>query len=126
MREIKFRGKSTGDQGKWIYGYYYFDRQLKSHRILDAVYLKSYEVIPETVGQFVCHINGKEIYDGDRVLTYRWRSGEGVITFGTKKCGFYISCPKADFESDRRIALSNIKEVVGNIHENKYSANGEL
>lgn len=52
QREIIFRGKSTGDLGTWIYGYYLFDKVLNQHFICDKDSLIRYEVISETVGQF--------------------------------------------------------------------------
>ncbi len=69
MREILFRGKSTGDLSPWIYGYYHFNKDLNSHYICDKDTLFRYEVIPETVGQSLNLFdkNSKTIFEGDLI-----------------------------------------------------------
>ncbi len=73
-----FRGKRK-DNGEWVYGYY-VQRSHKDCCVYHYIYtgsyfedenqagteLEVYEVIPETVGQFVCLDKNKdEVYAGD-------------------------------------------------------------
>ena len=68
MQEIKFRGLRL-DNGEWVYGYYYRRRTWNEESGQEAYILtigedKSFEVNPETVGQYT-GLNG--IYEGDIV-----------------------------------------------------------
>lgn len=67
-RPIKFRGKRI-DNGEWEYGYYHEKDSAKDRNkayiipsFASALY--SYEVDPETVGQYTNYY-GLEFYDGD-------------------------------------------------------------
>ena len=85
MREIKFRGKRK-DNGEWVYGYYNYtvsrhiiafegETDTRSGATVDLKNLYGdkrvynlVEVVPETVGQYVCNDkDGNEVYKGSRV-----------------------------------------------------------
>ena len=79
MREILFRGKRK-DNGEWVYG------DISQHKngkkfIKCGSAIHSFEVVPETVGQFTgLTANGKKIFDGDMVDC--WSEGvnaKGVV-----------------------------------------------
>jgi ferredoxin-fold anticodon binding domain-containing protein len=112
MREIKFRGQSTGDIGTWIYGYYHFDKSNTCHYICDIDSLVRYEVKPGTVGQFtgLQDKNGTDIYEGD-IIDYG--NGRNItITYEVNGFGFKFK------HGHERCFLDMTKfEVIGNIHE---------
>jgi len=74
-----YRGKTK--EGKWVYGWYIFST-------IDEIIQNGlrYEVIPETVGQFVCKDkNGKGVFEGDNATGIVWLSAppfrvEGIVT----------------------------------------------
>ena len=121
MREILFRAKRK-DNGEWVYGdllqnidcYKIREREKDITRIA-----KSYEVIPETVGQYtgLKDINGKKIFEGDIVT--------GLFNY-TDIIGHIVYGSDATFFIERKglygIGLNNAEdwlEVIGNIHDNK-------
>ena len=118
-REILFRGKRI-DNGDWVYGDLIHnidcvkvrERETDINRIA-----KSYEVIPETVGQFtgLTDKNGKKIFEGDIVT--------GLFNY-TDIIGHIVYGSDATFFIERKglygIGLNNAEdwlEVIGNIHD---------
>lgn len=117
MREIKFRGKRV-DNGEYIYGYIIKNKDGKSY-IKNTDYnvnngkidLIPYEVIPETVGQFIGlkDKNGIEIYEDDIVDCCRFDNNE-IYRFKVKDI--------RDIPSEFGGSNTNWKEVIGNIYDN--------
>lgn len=68
MRTLKFRGKTTGNTGAWIFGYYHYDKSTNTHYICDAENLLPYEVSPGTVGQFIRTVDGLDVYENDLLI----------------------------------------------------------
>lgn len=79
QRRYLFRGKRKDKSDEWRYGFlvitadnHYFIIPEKSGALHKSPYIPyRYEVIPETVGQFIgcCDINGKQLFEGDIVQT---------------------------------------------------------
>ena len=121
MREILFRAKRK-DNGEWVYGDLLknIDCIKIREREKDITRIaKSYEVIPETVGQYtgLKDKNGKMIFEGDIVT--------GLFNY-TDIIGHIVYGSDATFFIERKglygIGLNNAEdwlEVVGNIHDNK-------
>ena len=131
MREILFRGKRV-DNGEWVEGclsLHLIDgdlsrKQKKAFITYDAmddygkVYRYTYEVIPETVGEYTCieDKNGKRIFEGDIVLCESgdkkdyldYRVLEGVVEYQTP---FWAIEGNYLWHSAERL------EVIGNIHD---------
>ncbi len=132
MREILFRSKRT-DNGEWIEGYVYrISEKLNPFIMLKNRHSESYQVFPETVGQFTGLLDkkGKKIFEGDIVHAV-YQSGY----IGCKNIDFGIGVVKysdsyyggASYQIDiigemgSRVftaSLENGVEVIGNVCDN--------
>lgn len=134
MREILFRGKSKSiNKGKWIYGSFIEDTNLKACCIRDKSLV--YELVDrETVGQYtgLTDKNGKKIFEGDIISAITLDTGKeqtAVVCFGNfidenngdEYIGFFI-----EFDGIKttitQLAMEECKnriEVIGNIHDNQ-------
>ena len=125
MREILFRGKT--EQGEWVEGYYLYASYSNKHYIQvwhHGFYseLQSFEVIPETVGQYtgLTDKNGRKIFEGDIVIAKQERQQDrAVITFEN---GAFIAQPVADKILEKTLWEYWWNdwdlEVIGNIYDN--------
>lgn len=117
MREILFRGKRV-DNNEWIYGYYH---KLDKQDLLDKTYIipdyasaiYSYEVIPETIGQYtgLKDNNGIKIFEGDILRDYGNEIEEWTVSF---EDGGFIGT--FDNVCEHLYEISDL-EVIGNIHD---------
>ena len=121
MKTIKFRGKQL-IHDKWRSGGIIqsgdkcFIIEAKEP-IIDSLI---YQVEPSTVGQFTGFIdsNGRNIYEGDILLSEKYQIVEVVFEDGVFSARYFLKN-----EMQHHIAFYNIEElgkikVVGNIHDN--------
>lgn len=130
MRQILFRGKSK-KTGEWIIGYYLKNRGvdfIAPDEFANEKTWEDYEVIPETVGQFTGLLdkNGKEIYEGDIILTPFLDPIFGDMVNGELCVKREVLFNKGSFVVKKDIGYvylecftkDNNAKVIGNIHDN--------
>lgn len=148
--ENKFRGQRT-DNKKWVYGYYFktplTDEATNSKPEDGWSFLSGrerhciaqnscvYEVIPETVGQFLGVLNNKEVYEGDylSVNGYCYEEPEedwcGVISrglFGWCLDGFNSNGDEQWYPLyEIGGSYITIYKLLGNIHDNPELLEGD-
>ena len=112
-REILFRGKKI-DNGEWIEGslittkYNYYIVPIVDETIKALTYIS---VIPETVGQYVNHIDkqGNKVFENDTFI-------DQTITWSDETNGFYLK-DKYGEEYHEKLEELHIREITGNIYD---------
>lgn len=122
MREIKFRAKTAYEtpallKGAWVYGSYVYNLPKNSHKIINPEGV-SFEVDPETVGQFMGFMDsrGIEIYEGD-ALEFRDSDGRRKVYYEVAE----IKRETCDCGLDKFLGVYTYLEdgmIIGNIYEN--------
>ena len=131
-REILFRGKDK-KTGEWRLGYYRVGSFRKNAMIDDPHNPASYEVDPETVGQWTGLLdkNGTKIFEGDMFKIFHFTDGRRkkhflyhVVQWSDKYAG-WIACNTGDKTADPKNGspllwcyVKNEFEIAGNIHDN--------
>jgi len=130
MREILFRGKRV-DNGEWEYEYFF--------KSWDECYMlwgttndvpNMIAVIPETVGQYtgLTDKHGVKIFEGDILhIETHWDSGKSVVIFEVGEFRQVLLENYATYVTGGgyRSIGNYIKEVIGNIHDEKKEGEDE-
>jgi len=134
MREYLFRGKTkviAGDSfnmgkadGEWVQGYLYNDVGCWKIKKFETDYADfSYEVDPETVGQYtgLTDKNGKKIFEGD-IVKFNRANALGYTTSRIGEVKYYDELPIFYIYANTGDAwdwcVCEEIEVIGNIHDN--------
>lgn len=123
MREILFRGRRK-DNGEWVEGDLHKNIDFsKAHIHPSGERVRSYDVIPETVGQYtgLTDKNGRKIFEGDIVTMPAYAGGRHKSDVYFKNGKFAVDGSNYHFKD---IAPKRM-EVIGNIHDNPELLKGE-
>lgn len=128
MREILFRGKRIrqNDEGiiEWVYGHYYDVYGVPNIEQNN----KSFDVDPETVGQFTGLIdkNGVKIFEGDIVTIPKTTNRKYSIDY-VADLAMYVIHDNSDMGNDKDFtAFFGMElEVIGNIYDNLELLNND-
>ena len=123
MREIKFRAKEIGSEGKWRVGDLHITATKPHIHSLSNKYL----IKIETIGQFTGLRDsiGREIYEGDIIRSFDSK-GEPIIhylLYDNEEAGFVAvlkGSAKGDFGYGRcyqQWITECKKEIIGNIYD---------
>lgn len=121
MREILFRGKRL-DNGEWVCGF--IVKMFGTYHIIDKDDENTaYEVISETVGQYIGlkDKNGKRIFEGDILGSrYYYMSPDDVAVEVVKwfRNGWAIQEGDCMPDSLTEDGILPYSEIIGNIHDN--------
>ena len=132
MREILFRGNRK-DNREWVVGDVHKNEDFsKAHIHPVGERVRSFDVIPETVGMYVGeHINGVEVFENDIIKFFDHGENHfGVVKFGkysasgSENIGFYVNwLDPSDSEYYRQDLGWWLEkpyvEIVGNAYDNK-------
>ena len=136
MREILFRGKRV-DNGEWVEGNLFVPDKVDTPTqicIGTNVVRITYEVIPETVGQYTgLTANGTKIFEGDigkyKQVDGAKRKGKSIICRGSVVYNAKIASYAVESKDEagcKYFDYFSIKdfEVIGNIHDNSELLKG--
>ena len=115
MREIKFRGWNPKNKC-WLHGFYLQNRGAHFVCPDEFAHGKSwddYEILPETLGQYLCHHDDQDIFEGD-IVENEW--GERFsVEWDDSTSAFYLYDPKTDSQTPMD---EFCVQVIGKIHDN--------
>lgn len=124
-REILFRGKRT-DNREWIEGDIHKNTDFsKAHIHPNGERVRSFDVIPETVGQYIglTDKNGKRIFEGDIVSYFNKEilNSEVIYKDGCFMFRFISEYTQRMRQTKQEPIFDNVSvcgEIIGNIWDN--------